>query len=116
MTREPSWPPGSPEEEARRQQTQALRDIEAWARHQPPPEPGQPPADPIHLVRVTLPGCPVVLVLARWSTAARLATDAADAGQPGQITDLGRWRGDTPADIAPGSLRYLALLPTEWAA
>ena len=92
----PALDPGLPEEdfelhrrqairgEAERQQRQALRDLEAWARRQPPPEPGQPPADPVHLVRLCVPGHPAVLLaLARWSLAARLVSDAARRARPG---------------------------------
>ena len=119
----PALDPGLPEEdfelhrrqairgEAERQQRQALRDLEAWARRQPPPEPGQPPADPVHVIRVSLPEQPAVLLtLARWSTCARLVSDAADLGQAGQITDLGPWRA-SPADPGPGKLAHLAVIP-----
>jgi hypothetical protein len=90
--------------------------MESWARHQPPPAPGQPPADPVHLVRVSVAGCPVVLLaLARWSTIARLASDAGDVGRTAEITDLGRWRG-RPADIPAGDLWHLGVVPRQWAA
>jgi hypothetical protein len=116
MTGDPSWRPASPEEEARCQQRQALRDLEAWARRQPPPAPGQPPADPVHLLRISPPGRPAVLLaLARWSTCARLVAEAAEAGQAGQITDLGPWRA-SPADPGPGKLVHLAVIPRQWAA
>jgi hypothetical protein len=94
------------DERARRQ---AMRDLEAWARRQPPPAPGHPPADPVHLIRICLPGHPAILLtLARWSTCARLVSDAAEAGQASQITDLGPWRA---SDIGSGILRHLAIVP-----
>ncbi|MGH3160368.1 MAG: hypothetical protein ACRDOC_00655 [Streptosporangiaceae bacterium] len=87
--------------EAERQQRQALRDLESWARHQPPPEPGQPPADPVHLIRICLPEHPAVLLaFTRWSTCARLVSDAGDAGQAAEITDLGPWQGGDTVVIA----------------
>jgi hypothetical protein len=83
---------GDPErDEEERARRDALHDIESWARRQPPPEPGQPPADPVHVIRVRLSEEPGIerFSLCRWSTAARLVRDAADAGQAAQVTDLG---------------------------
>jgi hypothetical protein len=91
-----------PEEDFERLRRQAARDeeerarrdgfheVENWARKQPL-EPGQPPPDPVHVIRVRLPERPGVelYALCRWSLAARLARDAAAAGERGRVTDLG---------------------------
>jgi hypothetical protein len=83
--------------EAERAQRQALLDLQEWARRQPPPEPGQPPADPLTVARARLhdgpPGA-VVYLLARWSLLARLALDALGEVQlgpplPGDAADPG---------------------------
>jgi hypothetical protein len=90
----------------------AISAAEAELRAAPTPAPGHPPADPVHLIRIHLPGHPAVLLaLARWSTCARLAADAADAGQVGQITDLGPWRASPADNIGPGILAHLAVIP-----
>ena len=103
-------------DEDERARRQALHDVERWAASQPPPEPGQPPADPVHVVRIRQPGQPGadLYALARWSLAARLVRDAADAGQRGQITDLGPHALDVagsigPEDLAPGKLLHVGL-------
>jgi hypothetical protein len=74
----------SPEQEPERQRRQAMLDFQSWARSQPPPEPGQPAADPLTVARLRLPGSPPGVhhyLLGRWSLLARWATDAADPDQ-----------------------------------
>jgi hypothetical protein len=83
-------PPGR-EDDDRRSEEEAHRRaeqhrLERWAARQPPLAPGQP-ADPVHVVRVSLHGRPV-RALCRWSLAARLIRDAAALGYD-EITDLG---------------------------
>jgi hypothetical protein len=77
-----------PAEEAERRRQ--MHDLEQWARKQPR-QPGQPPPDPVHVIRIRLPEQPGadLYALCRWSTARRLVRDAAAAGEPGQVTDLG---------------------------
>ncbi len=73
----------SPEQEFERQRRQAMLDFQAWARSQPPPEPGQPAADPLTVARTAVHDAPGthLYVLGRWSLLARWATDAADPDQ-----------------------------------
>ncbi len=56
-----------------------------------PRQPGQPAPDPVHVIRTRLPEQPGtdLYSFCRWSTARRLVRDAADAGQAGEVTDLG---------------------------
>ena len=91
---------GDEEERARRD---ALHDIENWARKQPR-QPGQPPPDPVHLIRVSQPGQPSRYGLCTWSLAARLSRDAAAIGKAAEITDLGTAAIDIdPAAFADGT-------------
>lgn len=100
-------------EEHERARNAALHDMERWAARQPPPGPGQPPPDPVHVVRIRLPERGADRYsLCRWSLAARLVRDAADAGQRGQIADLGPDALDAahsigPEDLAPGKLLHV---------
>jgi hypothetical protein len=96
------------EERARRA---ALHDMESWARKQPA-EPGQPSADPVHVVKFSLPEMRGVdrYSLARWSLAARYARDAADAGQGDMVTDLGPDAMDVARSIGPEDLAPIKLL------
>jgi hypothetical protein len=69
----------------------------------------QPPADPVHLVRLDRPGRPAMLALTRASTCATLTAEAArQAGRDGQVTDLGAWAGSA-TDPGPGILVITAL-------
>lgn len=76
------------------------------------PAPASPP-DPVHVVRIRLPERGTDRYsLCRWSLAARLVRDAADAGQRGQIADLGPDALDVansigPEDLSPGKLLHV---------
>jgi hypothetical protein len=103
-------------EEEERARRDAQHDLESWARKQPLPGPGETPPDPVTVVRIRLPehdGADLY-ALCRWSLAARLIRDAADAGDRGQIADLGPRALDIansvgPDDLAPGKLLHVGL-------
>ena len=103
-------------DEDERARRDALHDLESWARKQPPPGPGEDPADPVTVVRIRLPehdGADLYAVC-RWSLAARLIRDSVAAGRRGEIVDLGRGALDYansigPDDLAPGKLLHVGL-------
>lgn len=75
-------------EQFRQQTMHAYRE---HIRHQPY-IPGQPPADPVRVVRTHLPGSPPgrhAFWLCRWSVAQHLAQSAAAEDRPDEITDFG---------------------------
>ena len=77
-----------PAEEAER--LRQLHGLEMSMRKQPR-EPGQPPPDPVHVIRMNgdpEPGTDQYW-FCRWSLAARLVRDAHAAGAAGQVEDLG---------------------------
>ena len=95
------------EERARRD---ALHDLESLGRREPAVH------DYVTVVRVRLPDQPGadLYALARWSLAARLVRDAKDAGQRGEITDLGPAALDVcnsvgVEDIGPGVIRHVGI-------
>lgn len=96
-------------EEAER--TRQARDLESWARKQPPG-----PADPARVLRVHFDGAPPGLntyFLARWSLVNRLVHDAKQAGAD-QVTDL----GPLPLNLSrPGALVRIGVrLDGRWVA
>jgi hypothetical protein len=88
---------GDPVEEAERRRQ--LRDLEAAARH------GELD-NPVHVVRIRLPGSGgrTFYGLAYWSLARQLERDAAEAGHPGEVTDLGPLPGAPAPERAGGML------------
>jgi hypothetical protein len=92
----------SPEEEFERHRRQAMLDFQAWARSQPPPEPGQPIADPLTVARIGVHDVPGTdfYVMGRWSLLARLAADAAWARSPDRVQVCEALPGDF-ADPGP---------------
>jgi hypothetical protein len=64
-----------------------MRGLEQQARKQPR-QPGQPPPDPVHVVRFRQRDGDLY-ALCRWSTAKKLIRGAAEAGDGGEIADLG---------------------------
>ncbi len=92
-----------------RQQRHNLR---RWAAQQQA-QPGQPPVDPVHVLRLHLRGTPRdahLFVLARWSLAARLVEDTRSSDYSyDQVDDLGPvevvlHRAVDPATVAPGDI------------
>ena len=74
------------------------------------------PHDYVTVVCVRLPEPPgaELYALARWSLAARLVRDAKDAGQRGEVADLGPRALDvcnsvSVEDIAPGVIRHVGI-------
>jgi hypothetical protein len=86
---------GDPAEEAERRRQ--MHDLEAAARH------GEID-DPVRAVRIRLPGSGgrTFYGLAYWSLAKRQARNAAEAGHPGEFTDLGPLPGAPAPEQAGG--------------
>jgi hypothetical protein len=96
-------------DEDERARRDAQHDIESWARQ-------DPARDHVTVVRIRLPehDGTDLYALARWSLAARLIRDAAEAGRRGEITDLGPDAMDVarsigPDDLTPGALLHVGL-------
>jgi hypothetical protein len=115
-------PSGDPAFEAeRRRQMHRLR---MWAARQPKPAPGQPPADPIHVLACRVDGIPPgarLICLARWSLAARLVQDAIDGGYADEAQNLGpdamQLANADPAVLPPGLLVRVGVAKAgEWLA